>query len=86
MWAGEGVGTYTKANLKKYAADLKLDAAQFNSCLDTEKYKFAIDADMAEAYRLGIPGTPVFIANDQPMDIQSLDFSEFASAFDKLAK
>ncbi len=86
VWAGENVGTYSKANLKKYAADLKLDTAKFNQCIDTDKYKSVIDADVAEAGRLGIQATPTFLVNGRALQIRSLDFSEFSRTFDSILK
>lgn len=44
-WRGENVGAYSKANLKKYAADLKLDTAKFNQCIDADKYACLIQAE-----------------------------------------
>ncbi len=86
MWVGEGVGTFTKPNLKKYAADLKLDTVAFNQCLDTEQTKPVIDADIAEVTRLGIQGTPTFLVNGRQLQIRSLDVSEFSRTFDALLK
>ena len=50
-------------SLKKYAADLGLDVAQFNDCLDTDKYASEIAADEAAGTANGISGTPGFIIN-----------------------
>lgn len=86
LWAGEGVGTFTKPNLKKYAADLKLDTAAFNVCLDTEQTKAVIDADIAEVQRLGIQGTPTFLVNGRQLQIRTLDASEFSRTFDSFLK
>lgn len=62
-WQGEYRGTYTKFNLKGLALTLGLDTDKFNQCLDLEKTKPIIDADIAEAGRKGIAGTPSFILN-----------------------
>ncbi len=85
-WRGEYVGTYTKANLKKFAADLGLDTAKFNSCVDTDKTKPIIDKDVEDARRLGIQGTPTFLVNGRQLNVRSIDFSEFARTFDSLLK
>src|SRR5262249_55815 len=40
-------GKLSDAELKKTAADLGLDSARFNKCLDEHKYKATVDADTA---------------------------------------
>jgi protein-disulfide isomerase len=85
-WRGEYVGTFTKPNLKKYAADLNLDTAKFNQCLDTERTKPIIDKDVAEARQLGITGTPTFIINGRQLNIGADDYAGFARTFDALLK
>lgn len=79
-------GTFAKANLKKYAADLGLDTATFNRCIDNEETRSVIDADVAEAQRLGIRGTPTFLIGGRQLNIRSLDASEFTRTFDALLK
>ena len=77
---------YTKAQLKKYAADLKLDTGKFNSCLDSERYGPAVQTDYNEAIRLNVQGTPTFFINNKSLQVRSFEFSEFAQAFDTLLK
>jgi protein-disulfide isomerase len=86
VWIGENVGTYTKPNLEKYAADLKLDTAVFNQCLETDATAMIVQADEDDAANLNLPGTPSFFVNGRVLDVQSLDYSEFKSAFDALIK
>ncbi|MBI5030710.1 MAG: thioredoxin domain-containing protein [Chloroflexi bacterium] len=86
VWTGENVGTYTKSNLKQYAADLKLDATTFNQCLDSDKTLPIVQADIAEANRLGIHQTPTFLINSRVLQIQSLDYGQFSRTFDSLLK
>ena len=86
QWRGEFVGTFTKDKLKGYAAGLGLDTAKFNTCLDTEQTKSVIDADKADANRLGISGTPTFVLNGRLLQIRSLDVSEFSRSFDLFLK
>lgn len=47
-------------NLKKYASELKLDTAKFNSCLDIGKYAQAVQNDLADGTSYGVGGTPSF--------------------------
>lgn len=49
--------------LKKYAADLGLDAAQFNSCLDTAKYAERVQEQMGAGAQLGVSSTPSIFIN-----------------------
>ncbi len=87
VWTGEFAGTYTKPKLKQYAAELKLDATSFNQCLDTDKTKPAIEADVAEAKRLGVYGTPMFFVNGALLQVQPpLSYGVFSRAFDSLLK
>ncbi len=48
----------TVDNLKKYAADLKLNTGNFNSCLDSGKYTAKVSKEAADAQASGITGTP----------------------------
>jgi protein-disulfide isomerase len=52
---------------KQLAATLKLDQAQFDSCLDTGKYAAAIQADLQEGSQAGVSGTPAFRINGVPL-------------------
>ncbi len=55
------------ADLKQHAADLGLDSAKFNSCLDTRRFQKDVDDDMAAAAALGVSGTPHFFINGRPI-------------------
>lgn len=52
-----------KKYLKKYAKEIGLNEEQFNQCLDSEKYKSAIDKDVVEGNKLGFNGVPAFFIN-----------------------
>lgn len=86
VWVGERVGTYTKANLKQYAASVGLDTATFNPCLDNDQTASIVQTDANSAENLRLPGTPSFLINGQVFDAQSLDYSTFSRAFDSLLK
>jgi protein-disulfide isomerase len=45
------------------SSKLELDKPPFQSCLDSEKFKAAVEADSAEAQSFGITGTPAFVIN-----------------------
>ncbi len=84
LGSGENVGIFSKPKLKQYAADLKLDAATFNQCLDTDKTLSVVQADMAEVARQGVYQTPTFLANGQMLQLQSVDYAFFSRTFDSL--
>jgi protein-disulfide isomerase len=51
------------ADLKQHAAQLGMDAAQFNSCYDSRKYSAEVDADIRAGDEAGVSGTPAFYIN-----------------------
>lgn len=61
-------------NLKKYAADLKLDSKQFDECVDSDKYLKQVNQDQQDGAKVGVSGTPSFFVNGkmltgaQPLD------------------
>jgi protein-disulfide isomerase len=66
--AREGeVAEFRVNDLKRWAADLKLDAAVFDACLDSAKYKPEVAADQAAATGIGLGGTPVFFVNGRAL-------------------
>ena len=42
------------------AADLKMDVPAFRACVESEKYKNAVQTDVLEAMKIGADGTPDF--------------------------
>jgi protein-disulfide isomerase len=52
-----------RAALERYATDLGLDLARFRAALDADRTGALVDADVAEATRLGVAGTPTFFVN-----------------------
>jgi protein-disulfide isomerase len=55
--------TLAPDNLKKFAADLQLNTAQFDPCLESGKYAQAVAKDLEEGTRVGVSGTPAFFVN-----------------------
>jgi protein-disulfide isomerase len=54
-------------DLKKYARELGMDGQQFDQCLDSGQNKAKVDQNLEQAYRLGFPGTPGFLVNEQKL-------------------
>jgi protein-disulfide isomerase len=50
-------------SLKDYAAELGLDTATFNECLDEGKQTAEVEKDSQDAQSYGAPGTPAFFVN-----------------------
>lgn len=50
-------------SLKKYAADVGMDAAKFNQCLDSSKYEARVQEALGSGTRLGITSTPTVYVN-----------------------
>lgn len=64
---GENQGAFSQANLKQLAAQLKLDTAAFNACLDSGQHQDVVQADIAFAQSLGVRSTPTFVINGKPL-------------------
>jgi protein-disulfide isomerase len=65
---------------KKYATDMGLNAASFNSCLDTKKTASAVDKDSQQASQYGVSGTPTFyIGNDKKGYLQLVGAQPYQS-------
>ena len=64
-----------EADLKAHAQAIGLDAASFNSCVDSHKYAKLVEEDLAAGNQVGVNGTPAFFVNGrilsgaQPYDV-----------------
>ncbi len=56
---------FSKDELKRYARDLGLDTAAFDTCVDSGKYMNVVQKEMDEGRRLGVRGTPSIFVNGQ---------------------
>ncbi|MBI4300842.1 MAG: DsbA family protein [Chloroflexi bacterium] len=63
--AGENKGTFSKANLKRFAKELGLDTNAFDSCLDSGKYSKTVQDDKKEGDRKGVQYTPTLFVDGQ---------------------
>jgi len=61
--------------------ELKLDTDQFDKCLSSTESQSAVMADLAEARRLGIEGTPTFIINGKLLR-GAASFEEFSNVIE----
>ncbi len=71
--------------LESLAESIHLDVAQFQTCLDTEKYADAVREDMAIAGELGVNGTPSFVLTmtdpDDPTKVKGIGLIRGAQPF-----
>ncbi|MEJ2212460.1 MAG: thioredoxin domain-containing protein [Anaerolineae bacterium] len=61
----ENSGAFSRDNLKQFAADLGLDTASFDQCLDSDRYENMVRDERAEAQRRRIQATPSILVNGQ---------------------
>lgn len=54
---GDGLN---REKIDKIAADVGLNAVNFKTCLDSEKYRDEVEKDLADASLVGADGTPTF--------------------------
>jgi protein-disulfide isomerase len=82
-------GWASKDNLEKFASQVEgLDRTQFDSCLDSGKYRSYVESDKSLATSLGFEGTPGFIVEksdgSEPVKITgAYPFATFQQAIDQ---
>ena len=54
---------FARDDLLRYAERIGLERASFAECLDTARFRDAVEQDMTEGRALGITGTPTFFVN-----------------------
>ncbi len=62
---GENRGAFSKPNLVRFARELGLKAEDFQSCLDSGRYRQKIQDELREGKAQGVNSTPSFIVNGQ---------------------
>lgn len=65
---GENVGDYSASRLKEMASLIGLDTEAFNSCLDKNTHKGAVEEMAKEARDSGVTGTPTLFLNGQKLN------------------
>ena len=66
-------------NEKKWAKELGLNTAKFDSCLDSGKYASAVQADSNYGQSIGVSGTPAFFINGKKL-VGAQPYSSFQAA------
>lgn len=59
----ENSGSFSDRRLEAFAEAIGLDVAEFNSCMDSNKYRDQVNQDRVEGDAAGVKGTPSFSIN-----------------------
>lgn len=83
LFARQGVSSdpFNRTALKQYAAELGLNTAQFNKCLDDSQHLAKVTSDTAEGTAQGVNATPTFFVNGQKLQ-GAQPVSAFRTAID----
>jgi protein-disulfide isomerase len=77
-WSGEAE---LNEILEQFARDLGLDVGAFSACLESDRWREAIAADLNEGAGLGVTGTPSFFIDGYPI-FGAREFELFAYAIE----
>jgi len=73
---GSSANPFTKPLLKRYAAELELDTAVFDRCVDGNTHSADVASDESEARAMGVSATPTFFVNDKKIE-GALPYEQF---------
>lgn len=62
-----GAYSMNATGFKNYASQLGLDEERFNECVDSNRYRDEVQADLQYAANLGVNSTPTFFLNGIPI-------------------
>ena len=65
---GRNQGAFSKANLKRYGAELGLDQASFNACVDDGLMAARVQADTEAGRQKGVTRTPTLFVNGRKLE------------------
>jgi protein-disulfide isomerase len=74
-------GAISDADIRRFAAELRLDSQQFTQCLDSGKHTATWKAAHAEGLKIGVQSTPTFFVNGR-MVPGAAPFEAFARIID----
>ena len=81
---GRNSGTFSKHNLKLWGADLGLDTASFNACVDDDRAVARVRAETEEGRQKGVQRTPTVFINGQKIEGVPA-WQDFQQLLDRLA-
>lgn len=84
-WENQDSST-VKKTFKEYAVSLGLNAASFNSCLDSSKYSDKIQKQSSEGSQYGVGGTPTFYIGNQKAGYTQIVGAQPLPSFEQLIK
>lgn len=70
------------ADLKKYAEEVGVDIKKFEECLTSNKYKAAVDKNLADGQKYGVSGAPTYFINGV-MVVGAVPYAEIKQAIDE---
>lgn len=70
-------GLFRPDGLKQVAADLGLDTAAFNACLDSRRYQQVVEQETRQGQARGVRYTPTFFINGQGL-VGALSFDQLS--------
>ncbi|MCU0507671.1 MAG: DsbA family protein [Anaerolineae bacterium] len=78
---GTSANPFTKPLLKRYAAELGLDSAQFDPCVDRNAHYNTVAASESEARAKGVNATPTFFINGEKIE-GARQYEQFKASVD----
>lgn len=78
---GTSSAPFSKSALKQYAAQLGLDTASFNLCVDTDKHLDKVYRDTSQGRAQGVDSTPTIFVDGQKI-VGAQEYSVFKAAVD----
>ena len=82
---GSGTVQFGVSELKKWASEIGLNADNFNSCLDSQKYAEEVNNDTKDGQAAGVTGTPGFFINGRIV-VGAQPFSAFKQIIEEELK
>lgn len=79
---GENEGAFSKDKLKSFARAVGLNAQQFDSCFDGDKYLEAVRRDTEEGRGAGVSGTPATFVNGRLIQ-GAVPFAQFQEVIEE---
>ena len=83
LYSRQGAGSepFAKSALKQYGAQLGLDSARFNTCVDADTHLETVYRESSEGRSLGVQATPTFFVNGKKLE-GARPYSDFKSAIE----
>ena len=73
---GQGTVEFGVSDLKRWAGEIGLNAAAFDTCLDGGKYKAEVAKDSSDGAALGVSGTPHIFVNGKLLIRGALPYTQ----------